>query len=34
MRPLLLPGMVVEPVKVDRWLEDGDSIDALGERCA
>jgi len=32
MRPLLLPGMVVEPVKVDRWLEDGDSIDAFGEK--
>jgi glyoxylase-like metal-dependent hydrolase (beta-lactamase superfamily II) len=31
MRPLLLPGMVVEPVKVDRWLEDGESVEALGE---
>jgi hydroxyacylglutathione hydrolase len=32
MRPLLLPGIVVEPVKVDRWVEDGDTIDALKEK--
>jgi hydroxyacylglutathione hydrolase len=32
MRPLLLPGIVVEPVKVDRWLEDGETLEALGER--
>jgi len=32
MRPLLIPGMVVEPVKVGRWLEDGDTIDAFGEK--
>ncbi|HEY1765562.1 MAG TPA: MBL fold metallo-hydrolase [Opitutaceae bacterium] len=32
MRPLLLPGIFVEPVKVDRWLGDGDVVDALGER--
>ena len=32
MRPLLLPGIVVEPVKVDRWLKDGEVLDALGER--
>jgi glyoxylase-like metal-dependent hydrolase (beta-lactamase superfamily II) len=31
MRPLLMPGLVVEPVKVDRWAEDGDSVRALGE---
>ncbi len=31
MRPLLIPGLVLEPVKVDRWLDDGDSIEALGE---
>jgi glyoxylase-like metal-dependent hydrolase (beta-lactamase superfamily II) len=32
MRPLLIPGLTVEPVAVDRWLEDGDTVDALGER--
>ncbi len=32
MRPLLMPGVVVEPVKVDRWLQDGESIAALGEK--
>jgi glyoxylase-like metal-dependent hydrolase (beta-lactamase superfamily II) len=31
MRPLMMPGLKVEAVKVDRWLEDGDTIDALGE---
>ncbi|HXQ79670.1 MAG TPA: MBL fold metallo-hydrolase [Opitutaceae bacterium] len=31
MRPLLPPELVVEPVKVGRWLEDGDTIDAFGE---
>lgn len=30
MRPLLIPGIEVEPVKVDRWLEDGDVHTALG----
>jgi hydroxyacylglutathione hydrolase len=32
MRLLLIPGLVLEPVVVDRWLEDGDSVDALGEK--
>jgi hydroxyacylglutathione hydrolase len=32
MRPLVLPGLRLEAVKVDRWLEDGDTIDALGEK--
>jgi glyoxylase-like metal-dependent hydrolase (beta-lactamase superfamily II) len=32
MRPLIAPGMAVEPVKVDTWVEDGGWIDALGER--
>jgi glyoxylase-like metal-dependent hydrolase (beta-lactamase superfamily II) len=31
MRPLLLPGLVVEPVKVDRWLDDGERMSALGQ---
>jgi hydroxyacylglutathione hydrolase len=31
MRPLLMPGAVVEPVKVDRWLDDGESLTALGQ---
>jgi glyoxylase-like metal-dependent hydrolase (beta-lactamase superfamily II) len=31
MRPLLLPGIVVEPMKVDRWVDDGDTVEALGE---
>jgi len=31
MRPLIIPGLVVEPAKVDRWLEDGETLDALGE---
>ena len=26
-----LPGVVLEPVRVDWWLEDGDSLEALGE---
>jgi hydroxyacylglutathione hydrolase len=34
MRPLLLPGIVVEPVAVDRWLTDGEVIDLLGDRVA
>jgi glyoxylase-like metal-dependent hydrolase (beta-lactamase superfamily II) len=32
MRPLLIPGLALEPVVVDRWLEDGDAIDALGDK--
>jgi hydroxyacylglutathione hydrolase len=32
MRPFLLPGMEVEPVKVSRWLEDGESLDVLGHK--
>jgi len=31
MRPLLPPGIELEPVRVDRWLEDGETFDALGE---
>jgi hydroxyacylglutathione hydrolase len=31
MRSFLTPGVTVEPVRVDRWLEDGDTVDALGE---
>ena len=31
MRPLLLPGLEIEPVKVDHWLEDGAVVPALGE---
>lgn len=31
MRPLIIPGLVVEPAKVDRWLEDGEALDAMGE---
>jgi hydroxyacylglutathione hydrolase len=34
MRPLILPGVVVEPVKVDRWLEDGETVAALGHAVA
>jgi glyoxylase-like metal-dependent hydrolase (beta-lactamase superfamily II) len=34
MRPLLLPGLVVEPVKIDRWVADGDLLEALGEKVA
>jgi hydroxyacylglutathione hydrolase len=32
MRPLLLPGLVVEPVAVDRWLADGETLELLGEK--
>ena len=32
MRRLMLPEAAVEPVRVDRWLEDGDSVEALGQR--
>jgi glyoxylase-like metal-dependent hydrolase (beta-lactamase superfamily II) len=32
MRPLMLPGLRVEPCRVSRWLEDGDTLDALGEK--
>lgn len=31
MKPLLPPEIVVEPVKVDRWLADGESMEAFGE---
>jgi glyoxylase-like metal-dependent hydrolase (beta-lactamase superfamily II) len=31
MRSRALPGIILEPVRVDRWLENGDRIDALGE---
>jgi len=31
MKAFLMPGIAVEPVRVDRWLEDGDTLDALGE---
>jgi glyoxylase-like metal-dependent hydrolase (beta-lactamase superfamily II) len=34
MEPFILPGIVVEPVKVDQWLSDGDVIEVLGERVA
>jgi hydroxyacylglutathione hydrolase len=32
MRPLMIPGLRVEPSKVTRWLEDGETLDALGEK--
>jgi hydroxyacylglutathione hydrolase len=32
MRPLMMPGLRVEPCEVSRWLEDGETLDALGER--
>ena len=32
MRSRLLPGIVLEPVKVDQWLSDGEVIDVLGEK--
>ena len=32
MLPLSLPGIELEPVGVDRWLSDGESIDVLGEK--
>ncbi len=32
MRPLLLPGLEIEPVTVDHWVEDGAAVAALGER--
>jgi hydroxyacylglutathione hydrolase len=32
MRPLMLPGLRVEPSKVTRWLEDGETLDALGDK--
>lgn len=31
MRGLMFPGAVIEPVAVDRWLEDGERIEALGQ---
>jgi hydroxyacylglutathione hydrolase len=31
MKDFLLPGVVVEPVKVSRWLSDGDSLEVLGQ---
>ena len=31
MKAFLLPGLVVDPVGVDRWLADGDTLEALGE---
>jgi hydroxyacylglutathione hydrolase len=32
MRPLILPGLVVEPTKVDRWVQDGETVDGVGEK--
>jgi hydroxyacylglutathione hydrolase len=32
MRALMIPGLTVEPSKVDRWLEDGETLEALGEK--
>jgi glyoxylase-like metal-dependent hydrolase (beta-lactamase superfamily II) len=32
MRPLILPGLEIEPVAVDRWVADGDAIQAFGQR--
>ena len=32
MRSLMFPDLVVPPVKVSRWVADGDTVDALGER--
>lgn len=32
MRPLILPGLVVEPSRVTRWVADGETLDALGEK--
>ena len=31
MRALLMPGLAVEPAKVDQWIDDGQTMDALGE---
>jgi hydroxyacylglutathione hydrolase len=31
MRALMIPGLVVEPAKVDRWVGDGETVEALGE---
>ncbi len=31
MKSFLMPGLTVEGVRVDRWLDDGDTVDALGE---
>jgi glyoxylase-like metal-dependent hydrolase (beta-lactamase superfamily II) len=31
MRDHLMPGIVVEPTQVDRWLADGETLQALGE---
>jgi hydroxyacylglutathione hydrolase len=32
MRPLLLPGLIVEPTQVDHWVGDGETVEALGEK--
>ncbi len=32
MRPLMIPGLIVEPSTVDRWVEDGETLEALGEK--
>jgi hydroxyacylglutathione hydrolase len=32
MRALMIPGLVVEPSKVDRWVDDGETVEALGEK--
>lgn len=32
MRALMAPGAALEAVKVDRWLEDGGTLEALGEK--
>ena len=32
MRELALPGIALEPVRVDRWLEDGETIETIGQK--
>ena len=31
MRPLLPPAVEMEPIRVDRWLQDGETLEALGD---
>jgi hydroxyacylglutathione hydrolase len=32
MRPLIIPGLIVEPATVNRWVDDGEILEALGDK--
>jgi glyoxylase-like metal-dependent hydrolase (beta-lactamase superfamily II) len=34
MSAFMQPGMVIEPIRVDRWVKDGDTIEVFGQKVA